>query len=338
MADEIVMAGAAEPSLAELKIMLSGETVPVATPEPTPATPETPAETPSPGGEEPPAASESTEAEPGTAPESQKQPEPEPVEIPRKPSGLERRFSKLTREREEERQRADAAEARLRELESAAKAPPAEPAKPAASAVAATGEPVPPDPNTWGGTWEELETAKTKYSRDIAAFVTKQAREELREELKREAQAGEAQRAAQQLHASWEAKRAAAAQANPEFQEAVDEIGPVITRLGMADLVKDSEVGPELVSELYGKPEEMAALLKLERQGNPFGVARALGQIEARLMAAKATAAKPAPKVAPVVAAKPLPKPPATPGGGGHASTVPIEDMSIKQLSALLRH
>ena len=339
MADEIVLTGAAEPSLAELKIMLNpGETEQAIAPAPKQTPPESSAEIPSPGGEEPPAGSESTEAAPGTAQESQKTPEPEaPVEIPRKPSGLERRFSKLTREREEERQRADAAEARLRELEAAGKTPPAEPAKPVTSTAAAAGEPAPPDPTTWTGTWEELERAKIKYSRDIAGFVAKQSREEIRAELQREAQAGEGQRAAQQLHASWESKMAAADKVIPEFQEAINEVGPVLTRLGMADLVKESEVGTELVAELYGKPEEVQELLKLERQGNPISVSRMLGRIEARLLIAKESAAKPAPKAV-AAAARPLPRPPATPGGGGHASTVPIEDMSIKEIGKLLRH
>ena len=339
MSEAAVMTGAAEPSLAELKIMLNqNEPEPAAAPAPQPATPETPAEIPSPGGEEPPAGSQGTEAASGTAPESQKTPEPEtPVEIPRKPSGLEKRFSKLTREIADANQRAEQAETRLRELEAAGKTPPAEPAKPAASTAAVAGEPVPPDPTGWTGTWEELEAAKIKYSRDIAAFVTKQAREELRAELQREAQAGEGQRVAQQLHASWEAKAEAAAKENPEFQEAVNEVGPVLTRLGMADLVKESEVGPELVAELYGKPEQMEELLKLERQANPLGVSRVLGRIEARLLLVKESAAKPAPKPS-AVAAKPLPRPPATPGGGGYASTVPIEDMSIRDIGKLLRH
>ena len=338
MADEIVLAGAAEPSLAELKIMLNPgtETGSAEAPTPKPATPESPAEIPSSGGEEPPAGSKGTEAEPGTAPESQKEPEPEaPVEIPRKPSGLEKRFSKLTRERDGATQRAEAAEARLRELE-AAKAPPAEPAKPAASTAAVAGEPVPPDPTAWKGTWEELEAAKIKYSRDIAAFVTKQAREELRAELQRETQAGEGQRAAQQLQDSWRAKTEVATKAIPEFQEAVNEVGTHLDRLGMNDLVMESEVGPELVVELYEKPEEMQRLLAAERQGNPFKVSNILGQIEERLMAAKAAAAKPPTKL-PVPAPKPLPHPPATPGGGGHASTLPLEEKSITELRKLLR-
>lgn len=338
MHEEAVMTGAAEPSLAELKIMLSGETESAAAPAPQPATPETPAEIPSPGGEEPPAESKETEAEPGPAPESQKTPEPEaPVEIPRKPSGLEKRFSKLTREIADANQRAEQAEARLRDVEAAGKAPPAEPAKPAASTAAVAGEPEPPDPTAWTGTWEELETAKIKYSRDIAAFVTKQAREELRAEIQREAQEGEVRRSKQQLTDSWRAKADMAIKADPEFQEAVNEVGAHLDRLGMNDLVMESEVGPELVAELYAKPEEMQRLLEAERQANPLKVSRILGQIEARLMAAKRDAVKPPPKP-PAPPPKPLPHPPATPGGGGHASTVSIEDMSIRDIGKLLRH
>lgn len=319
----------AEPSLADLKAIASG-TLPAAViePKPKPATPETPAEAPPLSeAEKPPAGSESTEAAQGTVPETQKIEPGTPSETTRKQSGLEKRFSKLTRERDEANARAGQL---AKDLEAAKQT---STAKPPAVETAA-GEPTPPNRATWTGTWEELEDAKDKYARDIASYIADQTREQIKVELRREHEASETQTHAQALQDSWIERRDKVLFKKPEFQEAIETIGLPLSQLGMSDLVMESEVGLELVQELYDKPEDMARVMK---QRNPLAVARELGKIEARIIAAAKAPEKPV-----VVPAKPLPKPPATPGGGGVAAEPSLEDLPIgefkKRIPGLLRH
>jgi hypothetical protein len=318
---------APEPSLEDLKAISTGKApAPAPAPEPKPATSEAPPAAAPVAPEPPPAEPKIAEAVPGTAPEPQKI-EPEAPPQPKKPTGLERRFSRLTRERDEALAEADRAR---KELETAKQAPAApQVAKPEA------GEPAPPDPATWAGTYEELEGARTKYAKDIAVWTMQQARKEVEADLKRRQEEASGEGRARELQASWEGRAQKALAANPEFQEAVDVVGPLVTQLGMADLIKESEVGPEIVQELYENTDERTRISNLQRFGNPLLVARELGKLEARLTAAKAAKTAPPPKAAPV--APPLPKPPATPGGGGVAAEQALEDLPIDQFKTKVR-
>jgi len=287
------------------------ETPVVNTPTPTPSFAElramVSAEPPAPAAAEPKTESSVTPAavEPAVEPKPAAASEPvTPEPVVKTESAIDRRFSKLSRQRDEARQREEATRRELEALKAAqpgpAAATPAEPAK-----VAAVSKPVPPDPGKWTGTWEELETAKLEYAEKLADYKVAEALK-TRDQAEQNRQTEAAQKT---VHAKWEERAAATLEKHPDFQDAIEEIGPFVTKAGVADLIKQSEVGPEIVLYLHQHADEAMKIAKL---GNPVAIAREIGRLEHQLTPASKTAA-PAPKAA-------LPKPPASVAGGGSAA------------------
>jgi hypothetical protein len=155
------------------------------------------------------------------------------------------------------------------------------------------GRPAPPDIANWTGTWEELEQAKLEYSERLTDWKLEQAHQAGATEAKRSQQL-ESQKA---INAKWEAT--AAASTHPDFQDAIASVGPFITEAGVADLIKGSDVGGEILMYMHEHQDETLAMARL---GNPVAIAREIGKLEARLTP---------PKTKPAAAAQPLPKPPA---------------------------
>jgi hypothetical protein len=245
-------------------------------------------------------------AEPETPPASETAPVTEPDKHGE--SAIDKRFRKLAQQRDEARQRAEKAE---RELASKTPGPAATPAAEAQPAAATSTKPAPPDPSKWTGTWEELEAAKLDYIDKLTDYkVGERERAKQTEQLLAQAKT---------LHTTWEAKSQTFAKDNPDFEDAIANIGPMVTRAGLADIVKESAVGPEMVLYLYQHPEEVARMGACKTQ---VALARELGKLEAQL----STPVTPTPTPA---AKKPLPKPPAS-VGGGQPATVDLDKCDMR--------
>jgi hypothetical protein len=173
----------------------------------------------------------------------------------------------------------------------AAKPAESAPAKPAqAATTTADGEPAPPDPAKWTGTWEELEAAKIKYVRDLTLWQLGKA--------DRDRAAAEQQTKATVTQMAYRARADAMLAVDPEFADAQEIIGRFVTAKGVSELILDSDVGPEVVMHLYRLPaaeqQRVAAL-------SPLALAREISRIEKDL-------SKPAAAAAAAAAAIPPPK------------------------------
>ena len=155
--------------------------------------------------------------------------------------------------------------------------------KPAEAATATQqptdGEPVPPDPENWTGTYESLEKAKIQYLKDFTDWKLKQPE---RDRLAAARVAAEAEN--KKTFEAWVARRDAAKELDPEFADAEDIVGKFFTAQGVSPLIIDSEVGPELVMHFYRLPvEEQKRVAGL----SPARLAREILRVEAKLSDAK---------------------------------------------------
>lgn len=177
------------------------------------------------------------------------------------------------------RQRHEARQELERVKEELAKAKPAG-TKPAAETAPATlenGKPVPPDEENWTGTYPELAQANRAYNEAMAAWTAQQTFREhfaKAEQEKRERQQSE----------KWVSAASAEIKSNPQFKDAINVIGEFATRAGVADLIKDSDVGVDLVKYLWEHDEDGLRILTL---GDKVAIAREFGRIESQLLANK---------------------------------------------------
>jgi len=188
----------------------------------------------------------------------------------------DQRIQELLRERAELRGKLDAAEKKA--AGKPAESAPATEAKPASVAAAAVdGAPVPPDPETWTGTWEALEKAKIKYFEDLTDWKLKQPERDRAAAAKAATEADE-----RAIFDQWKERREAAAAAEPEYADAQDIVGRFLTAKRCDSLIIESEVGPEIVMHLYRLPkEEQERVSKL----SPSRLAREIVLIEHKLLA-----------------------------------------------------
>jgi hypothetical protein len=288
------------------------------------------------------------EAEPVTPPV-----EPQPTEAAQEPaepeSGtskrrekLERRFSRLTAERDAAEARAHAAEEELKKLRDAA---PSSPPPPVAAAPPATiAEPVEPAPPDLANLdYEQAQAAMLKYTKDVAAYgravmeYSKQAasREVAQAQIKAEAAARLREQEARDasMKTAWQKEVERGLKADPDFVEICDvTVGPVLSALGMAPLVANSGVGPEMMIYLDEHPEELNRIKTLP---NPVAVAEALGEVKATVRAAISGKNRPAAPPPPA-----LPNPPATVGGSGtiaSGSFQEVEDLPQAAFNAKVK-
>jgi hypothetical protein len=143
-------------------------------------------------------------------------------------------------------------------------------------------------------TWGEYEDALAEYQdkltdwklaeRDRAHYAAQQ--EESRRELK----------------ASWSERVAEHSKSDTDFQDAIEYVGPFATAAGVADLIMQSEVGPQIVSYLHQHQDEA---VKIAQSGSPVAIAAAIGKLEAKLLGERKPAAKAAEPVKPVKAPEP---------------------------------
>ena len=188
----------------------------------------------------------------------------------------QRRFDKLTREKYDERRRADALEWELKRLREAQ----------------APKDQVAPD-TTKAPTLEQFGYDETAYRDAVEKHAASVARQAALDALKAERE----QEARQSKAKAFEDREAKFAEKTADYRETVyDDTVPISET--MADVIRESEMGPELAYFL-GKNRDTAALIS---QMSPIQAARELGRIEAKLVA-------PAPKPAPVVSQAPPPPP-----------------------------
>ena len=227
------------------------------------------------------------------------------------PTRAEKRFSKLTHRAKE----AEASNAALRAEIAALRAPvaatkAAEPAAP--TAVAA--KPTAPNANTWTGTWDELEAARTKYAEDLSEYKVNEVLRKRDEGVKQ----AEARKIVETTHEAWVRRLEDATEAHEDMESAVNEVGLLVSNMGIQDVIKESEVGPEIVLHYFKDKDAMEKLSKMSMAS----AARAIGRVEAKLLEAKEAEAPSTPVVPARVAAAPkkLPTPAKLIGGAATGS------------------
>jgi hypothetical protein len=220
-------------------------------------------------------ASEPAKAEPiAPATDTGKKQEPSFERAQRRKGELSAEIQDLLRQRAEARAglEADLAAGRTKPAEKAAESA-------TATQQPADGRPVPPDPEKWTGTWEQLDTAKLKYLEELTDWKLKQP--------ERDRQAAErvaAEVEAAKLNEVWQERRSAAMELDPEYKAADEVLGKFFGFRGVAPLIIESEVGAEIVMHFYRLPvEEQKRVAGL----SPAGLAREIVRVEAKLSEAK---------------------------------------------------
>jgi hypothetical protein len=215
-----------------------------------------------------------------------------------------KRFSELTRRAQEAEARTTALAAELAALKSAPVT-----AKPAPVTEPLQGKPVLPNADTFTGTWAELETARAKYTEDLVAWSVANDRHQ------RDTEKAKADATARALavNQTWQQQYDAAVEADENAEAAVKKIAPVIGKLGIADVVKESEVAMEIILALDADPKRLEKI-----QGMSIAsAAREIGRIEDSILAKR---------TAPVTPAQPkLPNPPVAVGGAASGSAVAVD-------------
>jgi hypothetical protein len=193
---------------------------------------------------------------------------------PRRKSGAEARIDELTRlRREAERDRDYWRDHATRQT----------PAPPAAAE---------PDKPKAAPTLEKFNYDETAYQAALVAHVKDEAARQVRDEFRKE----QAELTEKQRTESWRKRESEFAAKTPDYKDKAY-YAPISDV--MADIIKDSEKGPELAYYLGDNPDESRSIAQMsERQA-----ALALGRIEAKL--GKPPAPAPAPK--PVSKAPPPP-------------------------------
>jgi hypothetical protein len=241
--------------------------------------------------------------------------EAETIEEPKEPKEpkdakkdkLSVRFSELT--------------AKIRTLESelAAKSGAGrEEAKPAAPATDSN-DPE-PDPNKY--------TDYTEYQKALIKWEVKQEKKAEVAQAADAAKRAEAQKAAN----AWSTRVAEASETFEDFESVA--LNPELTVTAvMADAIKDSEAGPEVLYHLGQNPAEAARIAKL----SPLAQVRELGKLEAVLTAraTKGTADETPQTKKPVVSKAPAPVRPLGGAAAASSSAKAIESMSMSEYRAL---
>ncbi len=308
MPDTPVIAAPTEPSIAELRSFLSDSPAPA-----------------------PKAAEPAKEAEPVTEipdPETDEAAAPGPVDgenaktesgpVAEETEAIEEELPENVRKRiakEVERQsRADraiteaissrkAAEDKLAKL--TADKSGSEPA-PTTAPAATPGKPVRPDLDTFAGTYAEYQAALNKYDADHEAWLIAKTERTVEDRLT-------AQRRDADLKKDWDSATEQHGADFPELMKTLAANSPEELQLAISGLDDWSAVAAHLAKS-PGELKALAARFK----ANPYAAVADLGRLEARLQQ-ESKSPEPA-KVLPAKVAKPLPPPPAKPGGAATAT------------------
>jgi hypothetical protein len=195
-----------------------------------------------------------------------------------KPKGVQKRIDELTRLRHEAQRERD----HWRELAMRQQAP-------------AKQEPVAPETPAALPKLEDFNYDETAYQAALLKHATAEAARQVREELRQE----ENQRKQQERVKSWKTRESDFKAKNPDYED-VAYFAPISD--AMAEIIQESEVGPELAYYLGKNLDEARQIAELDA----VKAARAIGRIEAKLEK-PAAAPAPTPKPPPVSKAPPPP-------------------------------
>lgn len=161
---------------------------------------------------------------------------------------------------------------------------------------------------------EDYLKAHSKWTKDYIAYERRQMSKEIQEQARRELEARRRQESQQQAQGQW-TERMNEARTRLEGFDAIA-LNPNITvNETMADVIMDSEKGPDLLYHLGKFPEKAARIAAMP----PARAAAALGKLEAELMSQKPPKSSNAP---------PPPKPER---GSGEAPTKDPSKMSMQE-------
>ncbi len=283
---------------------------------------------PAPGTGEADKAKPSQEQEQKPEAGSKKQFEPKEGEVP---EGVQKRINKAIWEKHEAERRAQEAQREAEDLKRKLAEKDQASGKPAAAEAAAKPaagfaepEPKEDDFESYGAYTKAL--SSWQYRKD--AFEDRQARAAEEAKAKAEDAKRQAAEAGQKLTTDWNQRVAKVAESNPAIGPAIEQVGPFVTQAGQADLIMQSEVGPEIVLYMHEHAEETLGVAKT---GSEVQLARYIGRIEAKLLAQKEGSA-PAPKQKTEPVNKPLPEPIAPVGGkNSPPAAIDLNDPKISQ-------
>lgn len=213
--------------------------------------------------------------------------EPEAEEKPKeKPKNrFQDRIDELTKDRWEEKRRADALEAKLNEVinQLNSKKEEATPAKPAAKVEEFDG-PRPDEKTTDGEDKYPLGEFDPAYVRDVAVYAVRKEMEQKEQKAAQERQQAETARAKQELESAWEQKLETSKEKYPDLIEKNEALLPVFETLDpaygeyLASTIMSMDYGPDVLYYLATNVDEAKKIAE-------SGAARAtiaLGRLEAR--------------------------------------------------------
>ena len=187
----------------------------------------------------------------------------------KKMGGFQKRIQKLS-------SRLAAQEEEIARLRAGVTAPKAEPQT--------ISKPEPPNEDPFAS-YSEFKAAERKYFEDLADWKAEEKLNAREQSRKAETEAAKQKEQADQARTTWNERLAAAHEAHPDLEDLLEE-QDLPTTPAMAQALMDSDLGGELLHHLATHPEECRRIAGL----SPVGSVRALGQIEAQLIAAKKTA------------------------------------------------
>lgn len=233
---------------------------------------------------------------------------------PKKQGGFQRRIKKLVAERDAERERTRLLEERLARLERGAGDPKSEPAQKKSEPE---GKPNP----------EHFET-HAEYVEALTDWKLEQREKAKEAEVQNSKLLSEQER----LEKAYAEKAQSFAKKTKDFQEVLEEVEDIPLSPALRKEILESENGPELAYELAKNREEFERLNKLP----PTALARAIGKVEARLEASRASSEekKPEPKK---ITQAPKPIEPIGSGKAVVAKSITDPDISYAEYEKLRR-
>lgn len=190
---------------------------------------------------------------------------------PPKDAGFQKRINELTRAKYEQQRRADAAEARIAEYETKAKQ---------------TQAPAESDKRK---TLADFDYDDVKYEDYLESRVTASAKKAVVEAVTEREQTKQRETTTAQRRQKWQERSKEFSKDHPDFEAVVFGAEYLFTSDAVAELIADSEIGPQLAYHLAQNPDEERRISQL----SAAAAGREIGKLEAKLTPAAETKADP---------------------------------------------
>jgi hypothetical protein len=195
--------------------------------------------------------------------------------------------------------------------------------------VAPQGPPQEPDPDTYED-WGKYRADLKEYQKQRDAWLV----QETAREISSKQETAQRQTQAKTADETFQARLTKYAETDPEIHDILNNPSLVVSN-PMAEIIKQSEIGPKLIRYLYDHPEEAKAIYQLAptvrnqdgsfaQLGNPLAAARQLGLLEAKLSTPQ-TAPTPVQKISQA------PAPVQTVNGNSQGGTVDLEALPMDE-------